>query len=31
MSHGDGCDLAGTLCKYDLIKCDLFVLSLAWV
>ena len=24
---GDGCDLASTLCKYDLIKGDLFVLS----
>ena len=26
---GDGCDLASTLCKYDLMKGDLFVLSLA--
>ena len=25
---GDGCDLAWTLCKYDLRKVDLFVLSL---
>ena len=25
----DGCDLASTLCKYDLRKGDLFVLS--WV
>ena len=24
---GDGCDLASTLCKYDLRNCDLFVLS----
>ena len=24
---GDGCELASTLCKYDLRKCDLFVLS----
>ena len=24
---GDGCDLASTLCKYDLRKADLFVLS----
>ena len=24
---GDGCDLAWTLCKYDLRKGDLFVLS----
>ena len=24
---GDGCDLAWTLCKYDLSKGDLFVLS----
>ena len=24
---GDGCDLAPTLCKYDLRKGDLFVLS----
>ena len=28
---GDGCDLASTLCKYDLRKVDLFVLSLARV
>ena len=28
---GDGCDLASTLCKYDLRKCDLFVLSWARV
>ena len=28
---GDGCDLASTLCKYDLRKCDLFVLSWAMV
>ena len=27
---GDGCDLASTLCKYDLRKGDLFVLSWAW-
>ena len=26
---GDGCDFASTLCKYDLRKCDLFVMS--WV
>ena len=26
---GDGCDLASTLCKYDLRKGDLFVLSWA--
>ena len=26
---GDGCDLASNLCKYDLRKCDLFVLSWA--
>ena len=26
---GDGCDLASTLCKYDLRKGDLFVLSRA--
>ena len=25
---GDGCDLASTLCKYDLGKGDIFVLSL---
>ena len=28
---GDGCDLAATLCKYELRKGDLFVLSLARV
>ena len=28
---GDGCDLASILCKYDLRKCDLFVLSWARV
>ena len=28
---GDGCDLASTLCKYDLRKGDLFVLSWAGV
>ena len=28
---GDGCDLASTLCKYDLRKGYLFVLSLARV
>ena len=28
---GDGCVLASTLCKYDLRKADLFVLSLARV
>ena len=28
---GDGCDLASTLCKYDLKKGDLFVLSWARV
>ena len=28
---GDGCDLASTLCKYDLRNGDLFVLSLAKV
>ena len=28
---GDGCDLASTLCKYDLRKSDLFVLSWATV
>ena len=28
---GNGCDLASTLCKYDLRKGDLFVLSLARV
>ena len=26
---GDGCDLTSTLCKYDLRKGDLFVLSWA--
>ena len=26
-NSGDGCDLASTLCKYDLRKGDLFVLS----
>ena len=32
MGHsGDGCDLALTLCKYDLRKGDLFVLSWARV
>ena len=30
-SSGDGCDLASTLCKYDLRKGDLFVLSWARV
>ena len=29
--NGDGCDLAFTLCKYDLRKGDLFVLSWARV
>ena len=28
---GDGCDLASTLCKYDLRKGNLFVLSWAKV
>ena len=28
---GDGCVLASTLCKYDLRKGDMFVLSWAWV
>ena len=28
---GDGCVLASTLCNYDLMKRDLFVLSWAWV
>ena len=28
---GDVCDLASTLCEYDLRKCDLFVMSWAWV
>ena len=27
----DGCDLASTLCRYDLRKGDLFVLSWVWV
>ena len=32
MGHiGDGCDLASTLCKYDLRKGDLFVLGWARV
>ena len=26
-NSGDGCDLASTLCMYDMIKGDLFVLS----
>ena len=26
-NSGDGCDLASTLCKYDLRRGDLFVLS----
>ena len=30
-NSGDGCDLASTLCKYDLRKGDLFVLSWATV
>ena len=31
-SHsGDGCDLASTLCKYDLRKAGLFVLNLQYV
>ena len=30
-NSGDGCDLASTLCKYDLRKCDLFVWSWAGV
>ena len=29
--NGDGCNLASTLCKYDLRKADLFVLSWARV
>ena len=29
--RGDGCDLSSTLCKYDLRKGDLFVLSWARV
>ena len=28
-NSGDGCDLASTLCKYDLRKANLFVLSWA--
>ena len=28
---GDGCDMASTLCKYDLRKGDLFVLNWARV
>ena len=31
MQSGDGCDLASTLCKYDLRKGDLFVRSWARV
>ena len=30
-NSSDGCDLASTLCKYDLRNGDLFVLSLARV
>ena len=30
-NSGDGCDLASTLCKYDLRKGNLFVLSCARV
>ena len=30
-NRGNGCDLASTLCKYDLRKRDLFVLSWAMV
>ena len=30
-NSGDRCDLASTLCKYDLRTCDLFVLSWARV
>ena len=30
-NSGDGCDLALTLCKYDMRKVDLFVLSWARV
>ena len=30
-NNGDGCDLASTLCKYDLRKGDLFVLRWARV
>ena len=29
--HCDGCELASTLCNYDLRKADLFVLRLAMV
>ena len=31
MMCGDRCDLVSTLCKYDLRKCDLFVMSWARV
>ena len=31
LQRGGGCDLASTLCKYDLMKSDLFVLSWAKV
>ena len=31
VNSGDGCELASTLCKYDLRKSDLFVLSWARV
>ena len=31
LHSGDGCNLASTLCKYDLRKSDLFVLSWARV
>ena len=30
-NSGDGCVLTSTLCKYDLRKSDLFVLSWPWV
>ena len=30
-NSGDGCDLASTLCKYDLRKGDLFDPSWAWL
>ena len=30
-NSGDGCDLSSTLCKYDVRKCDLFVLCWARV
>ena len=30
-NSGDGCDLASALCKYDLRKGDLVVLSWTWV